>query len=141
MYKFGARSKERLRTVNGDLQRVIYRVLEVSKMDLTVLEGVRSKDRQDQLKAEGKSQLSWPNSKHNVLAIGDLSLACDIAPYINGSIPWDDPKPWHRLAGMMEAVSADMGIDIRWGGDWDGNAATKNRFNDYPHFELANGEG
>jgi hypothetical protein len=30
-----------------------------------------------------------------------------------------------------------MGIELRWGGDWDQDFEVKdNRFDDFPHFEL-----
>jgi peptidoglycan LD-endopeptidase CwlK len=30
-----------------------------------------------------------------------------------------------------------MGIEIRWGGDWDGDGdLSDHKFNDLPHFEL-----
>ena len=34
-------------------------------------------------------------------------------------------------------VASQMGIKIRWGGDWDRDTdLSDNRFNDLPHFEL-----
>lgn len=50
MPRFGKRSKSRLKGVNSDLVRVLNEV--VKSYDITILEGVRSRDRQQELYAD-----------------------------------------------------------------------------------------
>ncbi|MEL6301085.1 MAG: M15 family metallopeptidase [Pseudomonadota bacterium] len=130
MYKFSRSSQERLASCDERIQRVCKRVIMIK--DFTVLEGTRSQERQEQLFSQGKSKLQWPNSKHNTTP----SLAIDIAPY---PIDWHDLAEFRYLAGLMVGTGHEMGIALRWGGDWNMNGAlSDNRFNDLPHFELIN---
>ena len=137
MYSFGKRSRENLRTAHPDLIKVAEKALSWGVMDFSVIEGHRSVERQQELYADGKSQLDGVHkfSKHNAVP----SNAIDIMPYpavINGVNVWQDKHRWCQLSGFMMAAAADLGIKITWGGDWDGdgNNADSN-FNDYPHYE------
>ena len=126
--KFGKRSKERLDTCHSDLQKIMNKVIKL--YDITVLEGHRSEERQNQLKHEGKSKLEWPNSKHN----SNPSKAVDIAPY---PIDWNNRERFYYMAGIVKAIADEMDIEIRWGGDWDSDGEFKDQsFDDLPHFEL-----
>ena len=41
------------------------------------------------------------------------------------------------FAGFVMGIATGMGIDIRWGGDWNQNDQVKdNKFDDLPHFEV-----
>ena len=41
------------------------------------------------------------------------------------------------FAGFVLGVAHEMGIPIRWGGDWNGNWDTAdNNFDDFWHFEI-----
>ncbi len=94
------------------------------------MEGHRREERQNVMFRTGKSKLKWPNSKHNQ----SPSLAVDIAPY---PIDWNDFREFDYLAGLVIGIGHQMGVEIRWGGDWNRNGAlSDNRFNDLPHFEL-----
>ena len=55
-YRLGLRSRARLRGVHPDLVRVVTRAIEITDVDFTVLEGVRSLSRQRQLVAQGASK-------------------------------------------------------------------------------------
>ena len=78
----------------------------------------------------GKSQLEYPKSRHNLVP----SMAVDVCPY---PIDWNDRERFSYFAGYVRGVAAGMGIDIRWGGDWDSDGEVKdNSFDDLPHFEL-----
>ena len=135
-FKFGAWSEETLSTVVEPLQQVVRKVLELGVMDFTVVCGVRTKAEQDRLFAAGKSKLSWPKSKHNAPA-GMKSKAVDIAPYVNNKISWNF-NDCCFLAGMMIAVGKTLGVNIRWGGNWDcdGEIITDQTFQDLVHFEV-----
>lgn len=131
MPKFSNKSDMQLDTCH-DLLQELFRAV-VREDDCTVIEGHRNRRRQNQLFRQGKSRLKWPKGKHNVLP----SLAVDVAPFVEGSIPWDDTRQFYYFAGKVKARAAGMGILIRWGGDWDddGNVADQ-RFNDLAHWEL-----
>ena len=121
-------SKKKLAQCHPLLQQVFKRVLET--IDHTIVCGSRSKIEQNKLFAEGKSQLQYPNGKHNALP----SLAVDIAPY---PIDWNDRERFTLFAGFVLGTASEMGITLRWGGDWDKDFQTKdNNFDDLVHFEL-----
>lgn len=128
MPKFGSRSLSRLTSCDERLQCVLNEV--INHVDCSVLSGYRGEKEQNRLKLEGKSQLSYPHSKHNTMP----SVAVDVAPY---PIDWNDLNRFRRFAGFVEGVAAAQGVKLRWGGDWDRDWDMKdNRFNDLPHFEL-----
>lgn len=133
MPSFGKKSKEKLDTCHPDIVRVMERAIKI--YDFTVLEGVRTPERQKELVDKGMSKTL--NSKHLPDSDG-LSRAIDIAPY---PVDWsNDPKNLARfyfLAGVVMACAAEEGVKLRWGGNWDGDQDfTDNPFFDGPHFEL-----
>ena len=130
MPRFGKKSKEQLATCNEKLRRVFNEVIKT--VDCSVLEGHRDKDRQDSLYEEGKTKVKYPNGRHNEF----LSRAADVVPY---PIDWDDRERFHLFAGFVLGTAKQMGIDLRWGGDWNINwFVDDNKFDDFPHFELIN---
>ena len=62
MYKFHQRSLNNLSTVHPDLQRVMLEAITNSPYDFGVTEGLRTKERQQQLFDQGKSKTL--NSRH-----------------------------------------------------------------------------
>lgn len=119
-FRFGARSKERLKGVHPDLVAVMNRALQISPMDFTIVEGLRTEARQKQLVAAGASMTM--RSRHLT------GHAVDIAPWVGGAIRWDWPL-FHQMAVAVKAAAAVEGIPIEWGGDW-------RRFKDGPHWQL-----
>ena len=119
------RSLERLEGAHPDLQKVIKRAAAISDLDFTVLEVLRTPERQRQLVAKGASKTM--KSRHLPSADGK-SRACDIAPLIDGAVSWDWPL-YHRLAVVIKQAAVEVGVPIEWGGDW-------RTFKDGPHFEL-----
>jgi len=125
---FGTASRKKLDTCHQELQSVCDLVIET--YDFTVLEGMRSNERQEELFRQGKSKLRAGQSKHNQTP----SLAVDVAPY---PIDWENRARFYLLAGMMFQAATDLNIKLRWGGDWDGDwVHTDQTFHDLPHFEL-----
>ena len=119
MPKFGKKSKKQLSTCNKKLQEVFNEVIKT--VDCSVLEGHRGENRQNALYKEGKTKVKFPKGRHN----HNPSLAVDVVPY-----PID-------CAGFVLGVANQMGIPIRWGGDWNQNwEVDDNQFDDFPHFEL-----
>ena len=128
MPKFGKSSKARLATCDNRLQQVFNEVIKT--VDCSILEGHRSAERQDKLFEEGKTKVKYPNGRHNA----DPSRAVDVAPY---PIDWDDRERFHLFAGFVLGIAKGMGINLRWGGDWNQNfEVDDNQFDDFPHFEL-----
>jgi peptidoglycan L-alanyl-D-glutamate endopeptidase CwlK len=116
----GQRSLSRLEGVHPDLVRVVKKAAALSDLDFTVLEGIRSVERQKQLVAQGASKTM--NSRHIT------GHAVDLAPMIAGEVRWDWPL-YHKLAKIVKSAAADEKVPLQWGGDW-------RAFNDGPHWEL-----
>lgn len=130
-FKFGETSITRLKTCHPDLQRVMFLALSRSSEDFTILQGIRSEQEQNKLWHENKTKVKYPDSKHN----SNPSLAVDIAPY---PIDWHNTKRFYDLAKVVLSCADDLGIQLRWGGDWDMDGDhTDQTFNDLPHFELS----
>ena len=99
-------------------------------VDCSILEGHRGQDRQDSLYEEGKTKVKYPRGRHNA----SPSRAVDVVPY---PVDWKDRERMTLFAGFVLGIASQMGINIRWGGDWDQDFEVKdNMFDDFPHFEL-----
>lgn len=128
MPKFGRTSRARLETCHPDLQRVFNEVIKT--WDCSILCGHRSEADQNAAYSKGASKLKFPKSKHNQYP----SIAVDVAPY---PIDWNDLGRFYMFAGYVHRVAEEMGVSLRYGGDWDGDSRTTDqKFNDLPHFEL-----
>jgi peptidoglycan L-alanyl-D-glutamate endopeptidase CwlK len=125
---FGNRSRENLGTCHPDLRRVMEAVVE--NFDCSVLEGERGEERQNFLFDSGQSKVQYPDGKHN----STPSMAVDVVPY---PIDWENRERFVLFAGYVLGIASQMGIALRWGGDWDSDWDTKETaFFDAPHFEL-----
>ncbi len=128
MPKFSEGSEEKLATCHPDLQKLLHEV--VKKYDCTVTCGYRGEAEQNEAFDKGFSKLRFPNGNHNK----SPSLAVDVYPY---PVDWSDTKRASVFAGYVLGVASQMGLEVRWGGDWDRDwDLADNVFNDYPHFEL-----
>lgn len=116
----GARSLSRLQGVHPDLVRVVKKAAAIADLDFTVLEGVRTVDRQKELMKQGATKTL--NSRHIT------GHAVDLAPMLGDKISWDWPL-YHRLAKIVKAAAVAEKVPITWGGDW-------RTFKDGPHWEL-----
>lgn len=145
MNQYGQGSLVALKGVHPDLVRLFSEVLKT--IDHTVTCGVRSREEQDRLFREGKSKLdgSNPKARHVLQAGQKYGLAVDVAPYPviypeNTKTPLERIKAYGRFyffAGFVKAKASELGIGIRWGGDWDGDFDfADNTFDDLVHFEL-----
>ena len=129
-FKYGKSSVKRLNSCEPKLQLLMKRVLEKSKVDISILCGHRNEEDQNAAVREKKSKVSFPNSKHNSFP----SRAVDVAPY---PIDWKNIERFHDLATLILDTAEEMEIELRWGGDWDMDGDTTDQtFNDLPHFEL-----
>ena len=116
----GPRSLTRLEGVHPDLVRIVKTAASISDLDFTVLEGLRTGERQKQLFAQKATKTM--NSRHLT------GHAVDLAPMIGGKISWDWPL-YNRLAKVVKAAAAEEKIPLQWGGDW-------RQFKDGPHWKL-----
>ena len=129
MPHFSDASNRKLDTCHPDLQRLFRAV--VKEVDCTILEGHRNRARQNRMVRVGKSKVEWPNGKHNPMP----SEAVDVAPYIQGG-PSMNSRQCAFFAAKVQAKAEELGIEIRWGGDWDGDGdLTDQTFNDLFHYE------
>ncbi|PID66617.1 MAG: peptidase M15 [Gammaproteobacteria bacterium] len=135
-YRLGRQSKKRLEGVDPRLVAIVKRAIELTEQDFTVIEGLRSKRRQKRLYKQG---LSWTmNSKHLT------GHAVDIAPWVivdgRGRVDWKDREKFSVLKTAMFAAAKELGIHIRWGGDWNENGSYRDEIArgsyDAAHFEL-----
>ncbi len=128
MPRFGRKSRERLKTCDNKLQKIFNEV--IKHVDCSILEGHRDKDRQNKLYEEEKTKVKYPDGRHN----RQPSSAVDVTPY---PVDWKDRERQTLFAGFVIGVASQMGIKLRWGGDWDQDfQVVDNRFDDFPHFEL-----
>lgn len=116
----GKRSRERLFGVHPDLIIVMATAIQRTEIDFSVIEGMRTLERQKELVAKGASKTM--KSRHLT------GHAVDIAPYIGGEIRWDWPL-YDKLAPVVKQAAKDCGIIVEWGGDW-------RSFRDGPHWQL-----
>ena len=125
-FYFSDISLKRLSTCKKELQEIMNEAIKQTEIDFTIVCGYRGKAEQDEAYFNGFSMVKWPNSRHNKYPSG----AVDICPYYNGCLQWEDVTAFEYLAELIKTVSADIGYDIEWGGDWE-------NFVDMPHFQLS----
>ena len=92
MYRFGKRSKARLKGVKPELVNVLNELVKI--MDVTIIEGLRTEERQKQLVASGASKTKF--SKHLE------GKAVDLAPY---PIDWEDRDRCHYMGGLSRVIA------------------------------------
>ena len=131
------RSLDRLKGVHPDLIAVVLRAAELHQDNITkfiVTEGVRTLERQRELFLAHKSQTM--NSRH-LIGKDFLGHAVDLAIWEDrdedkvvdaDELSWKFPA-YKDLADKMKEAAKELGIPIKWGGDW-------TTLKDGPHFEL-----
>ena len=124
MFKFGKKSLKRLEGVDHRLRTVLDELIKI--MDVTIIEGLRTKERQAELLKKGATKVRY--SKHME------GKAVDLAPY---PIDWKNRDGFHYMGGMVRGIGHQLGFNIRWGGDWDSDGDVKdNGFDDLVHIEI-----
>jgi peptidoglycan L-alanyl-D-glutamate endopeptidase CwlK len=133
---FSTQGLAKLNTCHPDLIQLFKEV--VQTYDCKIYDGHRGQAAQDQAYKEKRSEVKWPNSKHNKTP----SLAVDVLPY---PISLDKLDKLNRLEwcqcyhfiGFVLATAKSLGIKVRAGGDWNGNLNIRDQnFYDLPHWEL-----
>ena len=116
----GSRSHARLAGVHPDLVKVVEMAAKMSSLDFTVLEGLRTPERQAQLVKIGATRTT--NSRHLT------GHAVDLGVMVEGELRWDWPL-YRQLAPIVKNAALAVGVPIEWGGDW-------KTFKDGPHWQL-----
>lgn len=126
MFKFGKRSEESLQGVNPVLVKVIRRALELSAVDFTVIEGLRTSQRQAALVASGASQTM--NGRHLT------GNAVDIIP-VGTTWKIDEFRP---ILKAVKQAGDELGVKLRFGINWTNDPALpiKTKFIDAAHIEI-----
>lgn len=119
-FKLGNTSKARLKGVHPDLVRVVEKAIEISPIDFTVLEGLRTRQRQLELYNQRATRTMRSRHIHG--------FAVDIAPLIDGKVRWDWPL-YDQLSAVIKKAAQLLNVPIEWGGDWV-------TFKDGPHWQL-----
>jgi peptidoglycan L-alanyl-D-glutamate endopeptidase CwlK len=126
-YSLGQKSLSRLNGVHPDLVKVVKRAIEITEIDFTVLEGVRTMARQRELVASGASKTlkgrHIPDNNKN-----GFGCAVDLGAFVGGKIEWSWPL-YAKLNDAMQKAAKELGIPIEWGGHW-------TSLKDGPHFQL-----
>lgn len=118
-FKLGLRSRLKLRGVHPDLVKVVELAIQLSSLDFTITEGLRTKERQAQLVKAGASMTM--RSRHIT------GHAIDFAALVGGKVRWDWPL-YGTIAAAFKEAARQLDIPIIWGGDW--------KMRDGPHVEL-----
>lgn len=153
MFKLSENSLKVLATVEPSLQGVVKLAITKSKVDFAVVQGGRTLDYQRRLYGKGRNaaqcramgvpaayaqpmldKVTWirPEDGNHVIGLNGLGRAVDLVPYYQGAQNWDNSGRlglWPPIGSAMKAAAKELGVAIKWGGEWDGPL-------DRPHFEL-----
>ena len=121
MFRLSARSRARLIGVHIDLVEVVEAAIEITTVDFSVVEGVRTLAKQREYFLKGKS--TTMRSRHLT------GHAVDLAPWRGNTIDWT-PAYFLPVAQAMKTAAAAANVPLEWGGDWP-------NFKDFPHFQLS----
>lgn len=138
MSNLNSRSNTNLVGVHPKFVSVVNRAAEICDVEFTVIEGVRTKERQAKLYAQGRTEagqiVTWTlNSNHFVNPKTGYGHAVDILP----ATGWNDLNGFNAVAESMFIAANELGVKIRWGADWDKDGKYREKGeNDSPHFEI-----
>lgn len=160
MYSYGSKSQSVKETLCEELALVADDVIQV--YNISLIEGHRTKEKQDHYFETGASKLKFPNSKHNTYP----SDALDAWPYVEvlAGVPvhtalsghpdqiaelskktgYTKERIWQlilqeyaTMKGVFMAMAYKRGIKLRFGDDWDGDHDRLDQsFIDLPHMEV-----
>ena len=119
-FRLSERSLRKLEGVHPDLVKVVKRAIEITEIDFAVTEGLRTKQRQEELVKAGASKTM--KSRHLT------GHAVDLAAVVGSEIRWDWPL-YQKIANAVKKAAYELDVPIEWGGDW-------KSFKDGPHFQL-----
>lgn len=137
-YSLGPASLAMLNGVHPRMIRVVKRAIELTSQDFKVLCGVRTLAEQKKLYAQGRTTpgniVTWTLKSRHLPAADGFGHAVDLVPY---PVDWNDLSKFDAMAKAMFAAAKELGIQIRWGADWDADGKPREKGeSDSPHFEL-----
>ena len=99
----------------------------VTSVDFAVREGVRDRETQDALYAQGLTRVKWPGSAHNKTP----SQAFHAIPWHARAphVRWGDHRAFEVMATHILGAASVLQVPMLWGGHW-------KTLRDYAHFEL-----
>ena len=132
-FKLGKTSLDRLKGVDETLVNVVKRAIEISEVDFTVMEGVRTLERQRELYAQGRTApgkiVTWTMKSRHI-----EGKAVDLVPY---PLDWNDLEKFNKIKDAMFQAAREQDVNLRWGADWDGDGKYREKGEyDSPHFEI-----
>ena len=132
-FELGKTSLARLQGVDETLVNVVKRAIEISEVDFTVMEGVRTLERQRELYAQGRTApgkiVTWTMKSRHI-----EGKAVDLVPY---PLDWNDLEKFNKIKDAMFQAARELDVNLRWGADWDGDGKYREKGEyDSPHFEI-----
>ena len=137
MAKFSKRSFDALKGVHPNLILVMTTAICDTPIDFTIVEGVRTAKRQQELYAQGRTKpgaiVTYADgikskSNHQIKTDG-FGHAIDFAPFVNGNLDWDNHNNFKIIADHIVSTGKRLGIKIDAGFYW-------KRPYDPPHIQL-----
>ena len=119
-FYLSSRSRQRLQGIHPDLALVVNGAITRTAIDFTVLEGLRTPERQARLFDAGATRTL--RSRHLT------GHAVDLGAWLDGQVAWDWPL-YHQIADAMLSAADEYRVPLEWGGHW-------RTFKDGPHFQL-----
>lgn len=124
--------EDRLDGVDPVLVSVVRRAAEIGP-DMIVIEGLRTKERQTELYAQGRTApgkiVTWTMESKHITA-----QAVDLGPH---PLDWNDTAGFDAIANAMLRAASQLDVKLRYGGDWNSNGVRHEKGEtDSPHFEL-----
>ena len=114
------------------LVSVAVRALELSPVDFTVIEGLRTEERQAKLVQEG---VSWTMHSMHLLQPSGFAHALDWWPY--GAAASD--VNWMHVGSAFLRAAEQLGVQVAWGGDWNSDGKLDWGKFDGRHIQLKRG--
>lgn len=116
-FMLGRTSEANLQGVDPRLVQCVRRAIATTSVDFSVFEGVRSRERQAKLFAEGASRTldSYHLTGH----------AVDLVPYLDKRLQWQQPL-CNQIAVAMREAALHFGVSVTWGAVWDRDLGSLN---------------
>ena len=119
-FTLSQRSLDNLKGVHPDLVKVVERAHELTEVDIVVVEGKRTEEKQRHYVEIGASKTM--NSRH--LTGHAVDLIAWVGRTVNRGLYY-----YQKISDAMKEAGRELGIPVEWGGDW-------KTFKDGPHFQL-----
>ena len=133
MYTYGTSSREKLLTVDSKLRELAIRALAESKYDISIIDGLRTTEQQQELFAKGASEADGVMR----LSAHQSGRAIDVLPWVAGKDMWDYSDVevraiWAEVHRAFMRTARLMGLPIEMGVTY----TMKDGSYDYPHIQL-----